>query len=73
MPSSQEERLLGWADWPTTVPRSAYRHHEVYDYQKQLEQKSDALFTVEPSKVKLEVIVPEAGMSSRWMVSLKPR
>ena len=60
---TQEDRMQGWENYPTALPRSLRSAEDVDDLQEQLERKSRDLFINDPSKRKLEVWTEGAGIS----------
>ena len=60
---TQDDRMQGWQNYPTALPRSLRSAEDVDDLQEQLERKSEDLFISEPSKRKLDVWIEGAGIS----------
>ena len=60
---TQQDRMEGWQDYPTALPRSLRSAEDVDDLQEQLEQKSGDLFITDLSKRKLEVWIEGVGIS----------
>jgi len=57
--------MHGCENYPTALPRSLQWVDDVYDLGEQLEQKSEFLFVTELSKIKLEVSIQGAGISTK--------
>lgn len=60
---TQDDRMQGWENYPTALPRSLRSAEDVDDLQEQLERKSGDLFITDLSKRKLEVWIEGAGIS----------
>ena len=60
---TQDDRMQGWENYPTALPRSLRSAEDVDDLQEQLERKSEDLFISDLSERKLEVWIEGAGIS----------
>lgn len=55
--------MLGWEMYPLALPRAVRGRDDVHDLQEQLQQKCGSLFVSDPSKIKLEIFIPGAGIT----------